>query len=70
MSSPSAEILNFSSTSAQYIRMQILGGTSAGLGEVAFGVASVPEPSSVWLVFAAALVFGVMRGVTKLDSRR
>jgi len=50
--------------------MQILGGTSAGLGEVAFGVASVPEPSSVWLVFAAALVFGVMRGVTKLDSRR
>ena len=50
----SAQILSFSSTSAQYIRMQILTGGTSGLGEVAFGVASVPEPTSFSLVVAAA----------------
>jgi len=52
-----AQILSFSSTSVQYIRMQVVannGADRSALGEVAFAAASVPEPSSLSLAFAAA----------------
>ncbi len=65
-----AQVFNFSSTTAAYVRMEILSNHGStfvtGISEAAFDVAAVPVPAAFWL-FGSALGIG---GVLKRRIRR
>lgn len=57
-----AQVLDFSATSLQYLRMTVLSNygwpSGSALGQIAFAAQSVPEPSTFAMLVLGGLVFG------------